>query len=128
MRVSGLARRGMSPVARRQTMLRSGRGAGHDDAVRNQRRPVWAQLRTQVLVGVLLVTLVALVAFDLSAVSALRGYLLGRTDSHLQSVLNLYQPSVTPVRPRAQWTSVPHQAGFPLRGKAAPGRRVASRV
>jgi len=74
------------------------------------------------------VTLVALVAFDVSAVSALRRYLLGRTDSHLQSVLNLYQPSVTPVPPRTQWMSVPHHAGFLLRGKSAPGRWIASRV
>ena len=109
-------------------MLRRSRGGGDDDGARNQRRPVWAQLRTQVLAGVLLVTLVTLVAFDLSAVSALRRYLLGRTDSHLQSVLNLYQPSVTPVPPRAQWTSVPHQAGLGLRGKTAPSRWAASRV
>jgi two-component system, OmpR family, sensor kinase len=107
---------------------RSRRGAGRDDDHRNPRRPAWAQLRTQVLVGVLLVTLVALVAFDLSAVSALRRYLLGRTDSHLQSVLNLYQPSVALVPPRARWTSVPHQAGFRLAGKPASDRSVASRV
>jgi two-component system, OmpR family, sensor kinase len=107
---------------------RSRRGAGRDDDHRNPRRPAWAQLRTQVLVGVLLVTLVALVAFDLCAVSALRRYLLGRTDSHLHSVLNLYQPSVALVPPRARWTSVPHQAGFRLAGKPASDRSVASRV
>jgi len=36
--------------------------------------------------------LVALTAFDVAAVSALRRYLLSRTDSSLQSVLRLYQP------------------------------------
>ncbi|HKR68903.1 MAG TPA: hypothetical protein VJT16_08700, partial [Streptosporangiaceae bacterium] len=48
------------------------------------RRP---QLRTQVLAGVLLVTLAALAVFDVTAVSELRRYLLNRTDSNLQTVL-----------------------------------------
>jgi two-component system OmpR family sensor kinase len=51
-----------------------------------------AQLRTRVLVGVLLVTLAALLAFDFAAVAALRGYLLGQTDSQLHAVLGLYRP------------------------------------
>ena len=51
-----------------------------------------AQLRTRVLAGVLAVTLVALVAFDVAAVTALRGYLVGQTDSQLQNVLSLYRP------------------------------------
>ena len=55
-------------------------------------RPRRAQLRTRVLAGVLLITLVALVAFDIAAVTALRGYLLGQTDSQLQNVLSLYRP------------------------------------
>src|SRR6266702_8204432 len=59
---------------------------------RGPRRPGRPQLRTQVLAGVLLVMLVALTAFDVAAVSALRRYLLSRTDSGLQSVLRLYQP------------------------------------
>jgi len=46
-----------------------------------------------VLAGVLLVTLVALAAFDLAAVGALRKYLLGRTDSRLSSVLQLARPA-----------------------------------
>jgi two-component system, OmpR family, sensor kinase len=48
-------------------------------------------LRTRVLAGVLAVTLLALVAFDVAAVTALRGYLLGRTDQQLQGVLGLYR-------------------------------------
>jgi two-component system OmpR family sensor kinase len=47
-----------------------------------------AQLRTRVLVGVLLITLVGFAAFDLAAVAALRGYLLGQTDSQLRTVLS----------------------------------------
>src|SRR5215468_3970526 len=56
------------------------------------RRPRRPQLRTRVLAGVLLITVVALVAFDVAAVTALRGYLLGQTDSRLQTVLRLYRP------------------------------------
>jgi two-component system, OmpR family, sensor kinase len=55
-------------------------------------RPGRPQLRTRVLAGVLGVTLIALVVFDFSAVTALRGYLLSRTDSQLRNVLNLYRP------------------------------------
>lgn len=51
-----------------------------------------AQLRTRVLAGVLAITLVAIAAFDVTAVTALRGYLLGQTDSQLQNVLRLAQP------------------------------------
>ena len=53
------------------------------------RRP---QMRTRVLAGVLLITVVTLVAFDIAAVTALRRYLLGRTDSQLQTVLSMYRP------------------------------------
>ena len=38
------------------------------------------------LAGVLAVTLIALVAFDIAAVTALRGYLVGQTDSQLRNV------------------------------------------
>jgi len=49
-------------------------------------------MRTRVLAGVLLITVIALVAFDIAAVTALRRYLLGRTDSQLQTVLSMYRP------------------------------------
>jgi two-component system, OmpR family, sensor kinase len=52
------------------------------------RRPL---LRTRVLAGVLLVTLAALAAFDVAAVTALRTYLIGQTDSQLGEVLSLYR-------------------------------------
>ena len=45
------------------------------------------QLRTRVLAGVVLVTMVALGAFDVAAVTALRGYLIGQTDTSLRTVL-----------------------------------------
>jgi len=55
------------------------------------RRPRRPTLRARVLAGVLSITLVALVAFDVAAVTALRGYLLGRTDQQLQGVLGMYR-------------------------------------
>jgi two-component system, OmpR family, sensor kinase len=55
------------------------------------RRPRRALLRTRVLAGVLLVTLAALAAFDVAAVTALRSYLIGQTDSGLRQVLALYR-------------------------------------
>ncbi|HEY6276916.1 MAG TPA: HAMP domain-containing sensor histidine kinase [Streptosporangiaceae bacterium] len=54
-------------------------------------RPRRAQLRIQVLVGVVLVTLAALGAFDFAAVTALHGYLVGKTDGQLQSVQGQYR-------------------------------------
>lgn len=57
-----------------------------------RRRP---QLRTRVLAGVLLVTLVTLVAFDVAAVTGLRKYLLDQTDTQMRAVLHLYQPLAT---------------------------------
>jgi two-component system, OmpR family, sensor kinase len=47
-----------------------------------------AQLRTRILAGVLLVTLGVLAAFDVAAVTALRGYLIGQADSQLRNVLD----------------------------------------
>jgi two-component system OmpR family sensor kinase len=93
----------------------------------NPRRPRRPQLRTRVLVGVLAVTLAALVAFDVAAVTALRGYLLSRTDAQLQSALGLY---------RVESLAVPRE-GQQLRPGARPpfsgqqiasGRRVEKRV
>jgi hypothetical protein len=71
------------------------------------RRPRRALLRTRVLAGVLLVTLAALAAFDVAAVTALRSYLIGQTDSGLRQVLGLYRlvsntrVGVSPVCPPA---------------------------
>jgi hypothetical protein len=64
------------------------------------RLPRRAKLRTRVLLGVLAATLVALVAFDVAAVTALRGYLLSQTDQRLREVLSLYRvlPLHEPVR------------------------------
>ena len=66
-------------------------------AIRTQlRRARRAKLRTRVLLGVLGVTLVALVAFDVAAVTALRGYLMNQTDSQLRAVLAEYRVTTFP--------------------------------
>jgi len=52
------------------------------------------KLRTQVLAGVLSITLIALAAFDVVAVSALHRYLIGQTEQKLQSALAVTQPQV----------------------------------
>jgi hypothetical protein len=84
------------------------------------RRPRRAQLRTRVLAGVLLVTLAALAAFDVAAVTALRSYLIGQTDSELRNVARLYRlVNVTLLPPGGQVHAV---KGQPRTWIAAPGR------
>ncbi len=56
------------------------------------RRLLRAQLRIKVMAGVVVVTLVALVAFDLGAVATMRRYLVAQTDSNLQVALTVTVP------------------------------------
>jgi two-component system OmpR family sensor kinase len=80
--------------------------------VRTQlRRARRAKLRTRVLLGVLGVTLVALVAFDVAAVTALRGYLMNQTDNQLRAVLAEYRVTTFP--------------NFPVRPSLLPRRNYA---
>ncbi|HWF79455.1 MAG TPA: HAMP domain-containing sensor histidine kinase [Streptosporangiaceae bacterium] len=85
-----------------------------------------APLRARVLAGVLLITLAALVGFDLAATSAIRRYLYAQTDSQLENVLSLYRPPQVafPLHspPRVQFTprtariSVNRSGGFNIIG------------
>jgi two-component system, OmpR family, sensor kinase len=50
------------------------------------------QLRLKVMAGVVVVTLVALVAFDVGVVTTMRRYLLGQTDGNLQVALDWTAP------------------------------------
>ncbi len=84
------------------------------------RRP---QLRTQVLAGVLLVTLAALAVFDVTAISELRRYLLGRTDANLETVIGLAQPV-----PPAARNRVPGHVSIVAPGRSAPPKRTARSV
>ena len=84
------------------------------------RRPSRPQLRTRVLAGVLLITVVALVAFDVAAVTALRRYLLSQTDSRLQTVLSLYRPVSRPVPVRMRSQAPPPASAIAGERLAAP--------
>jgi len=88
-------------------------------------RPRRALLRTRVMVGVLLVTLVALAAFDVAGVTALRTYLLGQTDSQLQQVIRLYQ-MVSLIRPNGPALGGPVRNGQHQR-PASAGENFAAR-
>jgi two-component system OmpR family sensor kinase len=57
------------------------------------RRLLRAQLRVKVMAGVVLVTLVALAAFDLGAVTIMKRDLLGQTDVNLSSALHASLPA-----------------------------------
>src|SRR5580704_16658637 len=84
------------------------------------RLPRRAKLRTRVLVGVLGVTLVALVAFDVAAVTALRGYLLSKTDQQLRQVLSLYR--VLPVHDEVG--PLPPSASLPREVRDKPRKEI----
>ena len=80
------------------------------------RRPRLAQLRTRVLVGVVSITLVALAAFDIAAVTGLHRYLLSHTDAQLQTVLALARP--LPASSPASWMIIGPR--WPPPGPLAP--------
>ena len=63
-------------------------------------RRLWhAQLRLRVMGGVVIVILLAIVAFDIGAIATMRRYLLGQTDQNLQVTLaatRIRLPSLVP--------------------------------
>jgi two-component system OmpR family sensor kinase len=61
------------------------------------RRLLRAQLRLKVMAGVVVVTLVALVAFDVGAVTTMRRNLLTQTDNNLQVALTLTLPRLATI-------------------------------
>jgi len=94
------------------------------------RRLPRAQLRVKVMAGVVVVTLVALVAFDVGAVATMRRYLLAQTDSNLRVALSLTVPRLNAflaadeLRDREGWSSaVPPASLRPAKLKvpALPG-------
>jgi hypothetical protein len=88
------------------------------------RRLLRAQLRLKVMAGVVVVTLLALVAFDVGAVATMRRYLLTQTDSNLQGALTLTLPRLaaalafTSQAARASNHAVPGQVVRPAHFKA----------
>jgi two-component system, OmpR family, sensor kinase len=87
------------------------------------RRLLRAQLRLKVMAGVVVVTLLALVAFDIGAVTTMRRYLLTQTDSNLQGALTLTLPRLaatlafTNQAARASNYAVPGQVARPAHFK-----------
>ena len=85
------------------------------------RRLLRVPLRLKVMVGVVVVTLVALVAFDVGAVTIMRRYLLGQTDNNLHGALILTVPRLRailsggspPGAPGAEPGGVPEQVRLP---------------
>jgi two-component system OmpR family sensor kinase len=67
--------------------------------LRGALRLVRGHLRLRVLVAVVSVTLAALVAFDVVAVTALRGHLLARTDAALRTAAQAVAPQLTEIPP-----------------------------
>jgi two-component system, OmpR family, sensor kinase len=88
------------------------------------RRLLRAQLRLKVMAGVVVVTLVALVAFDVAAVATMRRYLLGQTDNNLKVALNLTVPRVAGELAQFSAARAAQPAG--LRPPNGRGGRVAS--
>jgi two-component system, OmpR family, sensor kinase len=84
------------------------------------RRLLRAQLRLKVMAGVVVVTLVALVAFDVGAVTTMRRYLLAQTDNNLQGALTLTVPRLGAI---LSASSPPGHPGGP-HAVPAPSRRL----
>ncbi|MGH3163356.1 MAG: HAMP domain-containing protein, partial [Streptosporangiaceae bacterium] len=88
------------------------------------RRLLRAQLRLKVMAGVVVVTLLALVAFDVGAVTTMRRYLLTQTDSNLHGALALTLPRLAATLAlanqvaRADGHAVPGEVARPLYVKA----------
>ncbi|HEV2254608.1 MAG TPA: HAMP domain-containing protein, partial [Streptosporangiaceae bacterium] len=80
------------------------------------RRLLRTPLRLKVMAGVLAITLVALVAFDVAAVSTVRRNPLSQTDDNLEVALTLTLPRL------AAFLAVNHQAG-PRGTSAVPAQR-----
>jgi two-component system, OmpR family, sensor kinase len=83
-------------------------------------RLLQAQLRVKVMAGVVVVTLVALVAFDIGAVATMRRYLLTQTDNNLRGALTLTRPRLAGML--AAGTGTPGPQGLkPTRAQFSAG-------
>ena len=80
------------------------------------RPPRRARLRTRVLAGVMAVTLAALAAFDVAAVTQMHRYLISRADAQLRNILDLLEPLSQPLV--AKQAGASQRTGRPLLGTA----------
>ena len=89
------------------------------------RRLLRVQLRLKVMAGVVVVTLVALVAFDVGAIATMRRYLLGQTDNNLTGALTLTAPRLHAILSGGPPVAVPGgPGGGPEQVRLPPGARV----
>jgi two-component system OmpR family sensor kinase len=79
-------------------------------------------LRLKVMAGVVVVTLVALAAFDVGAVATMRRYLLAQTDNNLQVALTLTTPRLNGILSPPGHPGAPH--AVPAQVKTPPGSRI----
>ena len=91
------------------------------------RQLMQVQLRLKVMAGVVVVTLVALVAFDVGAVATVRRYLLGQTDNNLQVALTLTLPRLAAFLSAGSEVRGPHGPNV-LPVQFPPGSNVKTRV
>jgi two-component system, OmpR family, sensor kinase len=87
------------------------------------------QLRLKIMAGVVALTLIALTAFDIAAVTTMRHYLYGSTDKNLQAALNFTRgqlPFLVPgYAPGGTWAGVQRRSGPPhVESSPAPPRSV----
>jgi two-component system, OmpR family, sensor kinase len=85
------------------------------------RRP---KLRTQVLAGVLAITLLALAAFDFIAITELHGYLVRQSGQRLQAALTVAQPRVNVIVRAERTFPVPGAYTILLLPHAQPARPI----
>ena len=90
---------------------------------RRLRRLGRGRLRLRVLVPVVAVTLIALVAFDFAAVTALHSYLMSQTDTSLLNAGSIVQPELNNLPAGAQTPPAPPPGSPPMvaPGSQAPG-------
>ena len=79
-----------------------------------------AQLRLRVMAGVVVVTLLALVAFDVGAVTTVRRYLLTQTDSNLHGALTLTLPRLAAALAATSRAGQVHSHAVPAQFRPPP--------
>ena len=85
------------------------------------RRLLRVPLRLKVMAGVVVVTLVAIVAFDVGAVTIMRRYLLAQTDNNLQVALTLTAPRLGALLSGGTQHALPGGPHFAPAQRALPG-------
>jgi two-component system, OmpR family, sensor kinase len=108
-------------MSRDRTVRASSRVPGLRRVLRPFHLLVRGPLRLRVLIAVVSLTLVALAAFDVTTVTALRSYLMNQTDTALSSAASVVRPELTGLPAGGE---VPAQQPDPEVPKQPPGAEV----